>query len=266
MKTSAWNATLLTALLLAPAGLARGNDQQPPAPPAPPAASVGPDAPAAPVPPAAPAPRARTKKVVVASPEKQAVVDGDRVYISGGDDEDVFADVDGFDDGDVRPFVFRMPGSSGGGFIGIQPVDMTPDLRQHFGAPRDAGVFVGSVEADSPAAKAGLQVGDIVTKVDGDVIGSTRELVRLVRHRKGGESIAVDVLRNKAAKTLTVTVAERKGSEVRIGELPEKRHGHDGAGSWKSFVTPLGLPPDFERRLDELEKKLRELEDRLPAR
>ena len=105
---------------------------------------------------------------------------------------------------------------------------MTPDLRQHFGAPRDAGVFVGSVEADSPAAKAGLQVGDIVTKVDGDVIGSTRELVRLVRHRKGGESITVDVLRNKAAKTLTVTVAERKGSEVRIGALPEERHGHDG--------------------------------------
>jgi membrane-associated protease RseP (regulator of RpoE activity) len=264
MKMSAWNATLLT-LLLTPAGLARGDDQQPPAPPEPPAAAVAPAAPVAPVAPAPPAPRARTKKFVVASPEKHVVVDGDHVFISGGDDEDVFADVDAFDDGDARPFVFRMPGFSGGGFIGIQPVEMTPDLRQHFGAPRDAGVFVGSVEADSPAAKAGLQVGDIVTKVDGDVIGSTRELVRLVRHRKGGESITVDVLRDKTAKTLTLTVAERKGSEVRIGALPEKRHGHDGAWSWKSVGTPPGLPPDFERRLDELELKLRELEDRLPA-
>ncbi|HKD16342.1 MAG TPA: PDZ domain-containing protein [Thermoanaerobaculia bacterium] len=262
MKTSAWNATLLTALLLAPSGFAKGDEQQPPSAPVPPAA---PGAPEAPIPPAPPAPRARTKRVVVASPEKQVVVDGDRVLISG-DDEDVLADLDGFDAWDGHSLVLPLPGHQAGGFIGIQPVEMTPDLRQHFGAPRDAGVFVGSVEADGPAAKAGLQVGDIVTKVDGDQIGSPRELVRLVRHKKGGETITVDVLRGKAAKTLTVTVAERKGSEVRIGELPEKRHGHDGTWSWQPFATPPGLPSDYEQRLDQLEKKLRELEDRLPAR
>ena len=149
MKTSAWNVTLLTALLLAPSGFAKSEDQEPPPAPAPPAAPV------APMP---PAPRARSKRVVVASPEKQVVVDGDRVFISGDDADDVMADLDGFDGGDGRAFMFRMPGRSGGGFIGLQPVEMTPDLRQHFGAPRDAGVFVGSVEADSPAAKAGLQV------------------------------------------------------------------------------------------------------------
>ena len=256
MKTSAWNATLFTALLLAPTGFAKGDGQLPPAPPA---------APETPAPPSPPAPRARTKKVVVASPEKQVVVDGDRVFISGEDDPDVMADVDGFDVWDGQPFVFRMPGHAGGGFIGVQPVEMTPDLRQHFGAPRDAGVFVGSVEADSPAAKAGLQVGDIVTKADGDRIGSTRELVRLVRRKKGGETLTVDVLRNKTTKTVTVTVAQRKESEVRIGELPEKRHGHDGTWNWKSFGTPPVLPPDYEQRLDDLERKLRVLEDRLPA-
>ena len=263
MKTSAWNATLLTAVLLAPCGLATADDQQPPSAPIPPAAAAAPEAP---IPPAPPAPRARTKRIVVASPDKRLVVDGDRVLISGDDDADLTADVDGFDVWDGPPFVLRMPGWSGGGFIGVQPVEMTPDLRQHFGAPRDAGVFVGSVEADGPAAKAGLQVGDIVTKIDGDIIGSPRELARLVRHKKGGETITVDLLRNKASKTLTVTVAERKGSEVRIGELPEKRHGHDGAWNWKSFATPPGLPSDYEQRLDDLEKKLRELEDRLPAR
>ena len=142
---------------------------------------------------------------------------------------------------------------------------MTPDLRQHFGAPRDAGVFVGSVDADGPAAKAGLQVGDIVTRVDGDVVGSPRELSRLIRHKKGGETITIDLLRNKVARTLTVTVAERKGSEVRVGELPGKHNGHDAVWNWKAFATPPALPPDYEQRLDDLEKKLRELEDRLPA-
>jgi membrane-associated protease RseP (regulator of RpoE activity) len=257
MKTSAWNATLLTLALLVPSTLAKGSDQQPPRPPAPP-----PAAPEAPVPPAPP--RAKTKRVVVASPEKQVVIDGDRVLVSGDGDDDVFADLDGFEEWDSHPFKFRMPGLASGGFIGIQPVEMTPDLRQHFGAPRDAGVFVGSVEADSPAAKAGLQVGDIVTKLDGDAVGSTRELVRLVRHKKAGETITVDVLRNQAAKTLRVTVAERAESEVRVGELPRK-HGEHGPWSWKSFETPPGLPSDYEQRLDDLEKKLRELEDRLPA-
>jgi membrane-associated protease RseP (regulator of RpoE activity) len=261
MKTPALNATLLTALLLAPCNLATAEDQQPPSAPVPPAA---PAAPEAPVPPAPPAPRARTKRIVVASPEKQVVVGGDRVLISGDDDEDVVADVDGFDAWNGRPFVFRMPGWSGGGFIGVQPVEMTPDLRQHFGAPRDAGVFVGSVEADGPAAKAGLQVGDIVTKIDGDVVGSPREMSRLVRHKKAGETLTVDVLRNKVAKTLTVTVAERKAPEVRVGELPGRHHGHDEVWNWKSFATPPGLPSDYEQRLDDLEKKLRELEDRLP--
>jgi membrane-associated protease RseP (regulator of RpoE activity) len=256
MKTSAWNATLLTALLLSPSGFAKGNDQEPPSPPVPPVA---------PVPPAPPAPRARMKRVVVASPEKQVVVDGDRIFISGDDDDDVMADLDGFDDGDGHAFAFRMPGRSGGGFIGVQPVEMTPDLRQHFGAPRDAGVFVGSVDADGPAAKAGLQVGDIVTRVDGDVVGSPRELSRLIRHKKGGETITIDLLRNKVARTLTVTVAERKGSEVRVGELPGKHNGHDAVWNWKAFATPPALPPDYEQRLDDLEKKLRELEDRLPA-
>jgi membrane-associated protease RseP (regulator of RpoE activity) len=262
MKPSALKTTLLTALFLVPGpALLRAREPQtgPPPPQAAPAPAVPPEAPAPPA-----APRARRKKIVVSSPGKEIFVDGDRVYISGDDEPEAFADVEGFDEPDGHPFVWRMRGH-GGGFIGVQPVEMTPELRQHFGAPRDAGVFVGAVEPDGPAAKAGLQVGDIVTKVDGDRIGSTRALVRSVRHKKGGETITVELLRNRSAKSLTVTVAERKEDELRVGELPDKHRARDWTWNWQ-FPQPPDLPPDFEQRLDEMEKKLKELEGRLPSR
>ena len=264
MRPSALTPILLATLLLTPATPAL-LAQTPAAPPAPPAApEAAPEAPEPPEPATPPeAPRARRKKIVVASPEKDIVVDGDRVFISGDDDElEDFADLDGFDG---HPFAFREHGLAGGGFIGVEPVEMTPDLRQHFGAPKDAGVFVGSVEAGGPAAKAGLQVGDIVTRVDGDRIGSTRALVRAIRHKKGGETVSVEILRNRAAKSLTVIVAERKDQEVRVGELRDKRRGRDWNWAWKTFAPPQDLPPDFEQRLDDMEKKLRELEGRLPS-
>ncbi|HEY1435757.1 MAG TPA: PDZ domain-containing protein [Thermoanaerobaculia bacterium] len=264
MKTSVLNATLWTVLLLAPpASLLRASD-----PPDPPEPAI------APIPPAPPeAPRARVRKVVVASPEEEILVDGDRVVIRGdADDRDRMADLDEIYGDDGQPLVLHRHGRPSGGFIGVHPLEMTPELRQHFGAPKDAGVLVGSVEPEGPAAKAGFQVGDIVTKVDGESIGSAGELVRTVRRRKGGETITVQVFRNRAAKSLTLTVVERQEKEIRVGELHEKFPRH--AWSWSTpgperHTMAAPPPPDFpefEQRLDDLEKKMKELEGRLPGR
>jgi len=261
--TSVLKTSLLAALFLVPpASLLRASD--------PPEPSAPPEAPAPPAPPDAP--RMRARKIVVDSPEKEIVVDGDRVFIRGdGDDADVMADLDDLSDEDGRPLVLRAQGAAGGGFIGVRPLEMTPELRQHFGAPKDAGVLVGSVEPGGPAAKAGLAVGDVVTKVDGDRITSIGELVRTVRHRRGGESITVEVFRDRSAKSLTVTVVERKDKEIRVGELHDRKSGH--GWNWKTsgpeWPTIAPFPaggPELEQRLDELERKVRQLEGRLPGR
>ena len=281
MKLSVLLVPLLAGSLLASSATLRADGQQPP--PAPPAPATPPSAPVPPeaaAPPAAPAPtaRKRSRRVVVESPEKEIVVDGDRVFVSGDDDEaDMIADVEGLDELDGHPFMMKMHGHPGGGFIGVQPIEMTPELRQHFGAPKDAGILVGSVEPDGPAARAGLQVGDIVTRVDGDRIDSTRELVRLVRHKKGGETITVELLRNKASRSVKVTVGERKTSEMRIGELPDRRawrdwsrdftrdFNRDWKWNWKTPMPPEAVP-ELEQRLDDIEKKLKDIEGRLPSR
>lgn len=269
MKISVLKTTLAAFVLVSASSRLRagGDPQTPPTPPVPPAPAVAPAPPVPPVPPEAP--RKRTKRVVVTSPEKEIVVDGERVYVWNDDEEiPMIADIEGMDEHDGHPGLFRWHGHAGGGFIGVRPIEMTTELRQHFGAPKDAGVLVGSVESDGPAAKAGLQVGDIMTAVDGQRIDSTGGLVRLVRHKKGGETIQVEVLRNRAAKTLTVTVSERPDNEMRVGEFGAEMPGF----AWKfpGHGRPMLAPPppdypELQWRLEDLEKRLKELEGRTPG-
>ncbi len=68
------------------------------------------------------------------------------------------------------------------GFLGVEASSLTPELRSHFGAPEDAGVILSRVLADSAAQAAGLAVGDVVTRVDGEEITSANGLGRVVRH------------------------------------------------------------------------------------
>ena len=64
--------------------------------------------------------------------------------------------------GPVRPRV--VVGRSGHGYLGVQLMDITEELREFYGAPRDAGTLVSRVAEDSPAAAAGFEVGDVITR------------------------------------------------------------------------------------------------------
>jgi membrane-associated protease RseP (regulator of RpoE activity) len=187
--------------------------------------------------------------------EKEVVVDGDRVFE--------------LDDDDEGPFVFHMGHPARGGRLGVHLIDITPDLRAHFGAPRDAGVLVAEVEPDSPAAKAGLQVGDVITKIDGERTESSGDVSRAVRRKKAGETVKIELERDKAAKSLTATVQERKVKEMELGDLTRHFRGRD----WNprdfafDFKGPVvGRMPNLEKlqeKLDKLDKRLRDLEKKV---
>ena len=87
----------------------------------------------------------------------------------------VRVDGDGVDVDD--PIVVRV---GRGGFMGVRLIGITDDLRGHYGAPKDAGVLVAEVEAGSPAARAGIEVGDVITGVEGKSVTSTREVSRTI--------------------------------------------------------------------------------------
>ncbi|MBT8492487.1 MAG: PDZ domain-containing protein, partial [Deltaproteobacteria bacterium] len=100
--------------------------------------------------------------------------------------------------------------SGQGGFLGVQLTELTADLRAHFGAPADQGVMVGSVVAESAAQQAGLQVGDIVTTVNGDAVGSAAALSHAIGGLEPGTSVELGVLRDGVSSLLTAALGERK--------------------------------------------------------
>ncbi len=167
--------------------------------------------------------------------------------------------------------IMRSDGHSRHGFIGVALIEITPELRVHYGAPKDAGVLVAQVESDSPATRAGIQVGDILTAADGEAVDSVRQLSRTIRHKKAGETLKVDLSRERTITHLTVTVAERKGSEIDLGDLSHRIHEHVRILPDRDFTAEglFGHSADLDHlrdRLEELEKRLKEIEKKLPAR
>jgi serine protease Do len=89
--------------------------------------------------------------------------------------------------------------------LGVQLNSLTPELAEYFGA-RDGGVLVARVTSDSPAAKAGLKAGDVITSVDGDRVRSTSDLVDELRDKEG--EVTLGIVRDRKETTVKATIAD----------------------------------------------------------
>jgi len=66
------------------------------------------------------------------------------------------------------------------GWIGLRAIALPPELREHFGAPKDAGVMISSIETGSPAESAGFELGDVVYEMEGRPVKSPAQLYNLL--------------------------------------------------------------------------------------
>lgn len=99
------------------------------------------------------------------------------------------------------------------GWLGVYLQRLTPDLREALDLPSDVGVLVKKVAEDSPAEKAGLQMGDVILKYDNKTVTSPGRLSRLIRKTSPGEKVKVRISRHGQEKTLTVEIGEREEEE-----------------------------------------------------
>jgi membrane-associated protease RseP (regulator of RpoE activity) len=198
---------------------------------------------------------------------------------TGADDSDhsganvVFLGTDDVEFDHGEPVIVRVGRR---GFIGVTLLEITPELRAHFGAPKDAGVLVSDVESGTPAARAGLEVGDVITEIDGKRVESSRDLSGGIRSRKAGDTVQIDIVRGRAARKMSVTVEEREARERTIdlddlGDMKDKLRRHawvmrDFGSGDHPVIENLDELPRMSERLDELEKRLKELEKRLAGR
>src|SRR6201997_1002100 len=102
------------------------------------------------------------------------------------------------------------------GHIGIGISDVTPENAKFFGDSTAMGGVVTQVEPDSPGAKAGLQIGDVITEIDGHKINDAGELQVVVGQKQPGTKLELTVLRNGKGITVPVTL-EALGSRSAEG-------------------------------------------------
>jgi serine protease Do len=146
----------------------------------------------------------------------------------------------------------REKGKVTRGYLGVQVADLTPDLAQAFGfAPAIKGALVQNVVPRGPAAKGGVQAGDLVVALDGRPVASAGELTRSVALVPPGETVKLDVIRRGGEKKqLAFKVAQRPEDEAQASAGGEEEGGAEqGNKSPKLGVSLTPLTPQLARQL-----------------
>jgi serine protease Do len=110
----------------------------------------------------------------------------------------------------LRSFSMISPGRP---LLGIDAETLEGDFGNYFGAPNGEGVLVRGVFANSPAAKAGLKAGDVITSLNGERIRGASELREKLMTIHDGKNLKLGVLRNKSELTLSVELPQQKEQE-----------------------------------------------------
>ncbi len=137
----------------------------------------------------------------------------------------------------------REKGKVTRGWLGVTIGAMTDDLAKTYGLAEATGAVIGSVQASSPAEKAGLQPEDVVLSADGRKIEDNGDLSRYIASKAPGSTVRLNVLHGKERKTVDVT----------LGTFPDQSSGGvspEGAGRSKLGMTLRDLTPQAAERLE----------------
>ena len=108
----------------------------------------------------------------------------------------------------------RASGKVTRGRIGVQIGPVAKDVAESIGLGKQQGALVTGVEAGSPAEKAGIEAGDVITKFNGKAIEKVSDLPRLVGSTKPGSKSTISVFRRGGNRDLTITIAEVEPDKV----------------------------------------------------
>ncbi len=107
------------------------------------------------------------------------------------------------------------------GWLGVQVQPVTSDIADSLGLKEARGAIVDNPQDGSPAAKAGIEAGDVITAVNGTAIKDSRDLARTIATLAPGTSVKLEVFRKGDSKTVTLA----------LGELPNERQAKENRNS-----------------------------------
>lgn len=122
--------------------------------------------------------------------------------------------------------------------IGVGITDVTPENAKFFADAKASGAVVTEVEPDSPGAKAGLQIGDVITGLDGKKVSDAGELQALVSAKHPGTRVTLDVLRDGKSMSVPVTLEALGSRTERAGGSSGESQGKARWGVGLNDLTP----------------------------
>jgi len=123
-------------------------------------------------------------------------------------------------------------------WLGVQVQKVTPGIAENLGMKATAGALVADAQPDTPAAKAGLQAGDVITGMNGEAIKDPGALAREVSSMTPGTSVKLDILRKGETKTVTATLAAMPNKSPKEANAGEGEHGSVGTPRLGLSVAP----------------------------
>ena len=128
-------------------------------------------------------------------------------------------------------------GSVSRGWIGVQIQPVTQDIADGMGLKQAQGALVADPQKDGPAAKAGVEAGDVITAANGQSVKDARELARVIGGIAPGSTVKLDVLHKGQSKVVSLTLGQLPNAQQAKADIET-----DGKGSTQGIDVPhLGL-------------------------
>ena len=141
----------------------------------------------------------------------------------------------------------KSSGKVSRGWLGVVIQEVNKDLAESFGLEKPAGALVAQVLQDGPAAKGGLQVGDVILSLNGQPIVMSADLPHLVGALKAGDKAELDVVREGERKMLAMTVGALPDDDE---ELVASAAPGEGVSSNRLGVAVVELTAEQKKTLD----------------
>lgn len=147
------------------------------------------------------------------------------------------------------------------GRLGVRVQDLNPDLGSYFGVPDGKGVLITEVMKDTPAEKAGLKAGDVITRVGTHEVKDPGELVEALPSAEG--KVSLTVVRKGSRRTIEAELGKAEGMmRVRRGTGPGQNftwRSDGGQGSNRIQIRDLRGDADMRRQMEELRRQVEQL-------
>ncbi|MEJ2007656.1 MAG: Do family serine endopeptidase [Acidobacteriota bacterium] len=132
------------------------------------------------------------------------------------------------------------------GYLGVMISDLTPGLAKQFDVPDTSGALVQNVESDGPAAKAGIENGDVIRTLNGKSVPDSGTLTSIVTETNPGATITLGILRNGKPMNIKVTLGERP---TNISATQRPGTGQGPSGTALAGISVQNLTPNLRDQL-----------------